>query len=204
MALFKYIRPARIDVIDRCEIRFTQPGALNDPFEFRPQFETLVAEAEVMAKLAATPVDIEPILRQAYAMLSEEQRSQMPYESAARFARSCMETSEARLLASASVLMFLRSMNDGAPRIREQIYDVLNDSVGILSLSEIPDDDIMWAHYAESHTGMVLGFDETHAFFNRRRSENDEFYFLRKVNYQDTPPAPVLSKLAATNGFWIG
>lgn len=30
---------------------------------------------------------------------------------------------------------------------------------GVLCLSEIPDDILMWAHYASAHTGCVLGFD---------------------------------------------
>ena len=42
----------------------------------------------------------------------------------------------------------------------------------------------------DSHRGILVGFDERHHFFNRRRSENDEFYFLRKVVYADIPPAP--------------
>jgi hypothetical protein len=46
----------------------------------------------------------------------------------------------------------------------------------------------MWAHYADRHTGLVLCFDEQHTFFNRRRTENDEFYFVRKVRYSDGPP----------------
>lgn len=46
----------------------------------------------------------------------------------------------------------------------------------------------MWAHYTASHTGLALGFDEQHPFFNRRRTENDEFYFVRKVRYSDDPP----------------
>jgi len=45
----------------------------------------------------------------------------------------------------------------------------------------------MWAHYADSYTGLVLCFDEQHEFFNRRRSENDEFYFVRRVVYSDRP-----------------
>jgi hypothetical protein len=87
------------------------------------------------------------------------------------------------------VLTFLRSMRDIAPPVCASIYEALNRSVGILSLTEVPDDLLMWAHYADSHRGILVGFDERHAFFNRRRSDNDEFYFLRKVVYADLPPA---------------
>jgi hypothetical protein len=32
-----------------------------------------------------------------------------------------------------------------------------------------------------------LCFDERHTFFNRRRTESDEFYFTRKVHHSDGP-----------------
>lgn len=79
-------------------------------------------------------------------------------------------------------------MRDGAAPIRQAIHRAFNENVGILSLSEISDNDLMWAHYADRHNGLVLCFDEQHTFFNRRRTENDEFYFVRKVRYSDDPP----------------
>ena len=69
MPLFKYIRPERIDVIEQLEIRFTQPDALNDPFELRPHFESIVAETDVLAHLPQTPVDLRPMGRHSYASL---------------------------------------------------------------------------------------------------------------------------------------
>jgi hypothetical protein len=46
----------------------------------------------------------------------------------------------------------------------EGLLGALSNSVGILSLSENPTDLQMWAHYAESHTGFVIGFDATHGW----------------------------------------
>jgi hypothetical protein len=86
-------------------------------------------------------------------------------------------------------------MKGMAPLVCEKIHEALSRSVGILSLTEVPDDPIMWAHYAESHRGILVGFDEKHVFFNRRRSGNDECYFLRKVVYADVPPAPSIPAL---------
>jgi len=39
----------------------------------------------------------------------------------------------------------------------------------ILSLSKINDNRLMWSHYADSHRGMVLGFDSIHPFFSAWR-----------------------------------
>jgi len=37
-ALFKYVHPDRIDILDKSLIRFTQPSLFNAPFEFCPAF----------------------------------------------------------------------------------------------------------------------------------------------------------------------
>jgi hypothetical protein len=187
MTLFKYIRPERIDVIENLEVRFTQPDALNDPFELRPHFESIVAEADVLANFPQTPTDLRPMVGQAYSMLSEEQRAMLPLDVAMQAVEAFMATDEARQATAQGLEIFLRSMRDGAVTIREAIYGAFNDNVGILSLSAIADNELMWAHYADSHSGLVLCFDEKHSFFNRRRTENDEFYFLREVRYSDRP-----------------
>jgi hypothetical protein len=38
MIIYKYLPPSRIDVLENSRIRFTQPAALNDPFETFPCF----------------------------------------------------------------------------------------------------------------------------------------------------------------------
>jgi hypothetical protein len=44
MALYKYLTPARLDVLERRRIRFTQPAAFNDPFEFKPYIESAASQ----------------------------------------------------------------------------------------------------------------------------------------------------------------
>ena len=65
-------------------------------------------------------------------------------------------------------LEFLRKHNEipasiSRRNLREQIVGILKHDIshkyGIFCLSEIPDDLLMWAHYARSHEGCVLGFD---------------------------------------------
>jgi len=186
MTLFKYIRPERIDVIRNLEIRFTQPDALNDPFELQPHFDSIVAEADILTNLSESPVDLRPMVMQAYEMLPELKA--IPLHFAMRAVEEFMATDDARQATAEGLRIFLESMRDGAAPIRQAIYRAFNENVGILSLSEISDNDLMWAHYADRHTGLVLCFNEQHTFFNQRRSENDEFYFIRKVRYSDDPP----------------
>jgi hypothetical protein len=46
MALYKYLIPARLDVLERRRIRFTQPAAFNDPFEFKPYIESAASQEQ--------------------------------------------------------------------------------------------------------------------------------------------------------------
>ena len=53
MILYKYLQPARLDVLKHRRIRFTQPGDFNDPFEFRPRIKEAASDAEVKAYVEA-------------------------------------------------------------------------------------------------------------------------------------------------------
>ena len=44
--LYKYLAPERIDVLQKRLVRFTPPGAFNDPFEFRPVLKTLASDSQ--------------------------------------------------------------------------------------------------------------------------------------------------------------
>ena len=47
MILYKYLPPARADLLKHRRIRFTQPGDFNDPFEFRPKICEVASDADV-------------------------------------------------------------------------------------------------------------------------------------------------------------
>ena len=47
------------------------------------------------------------------------------------------------------------------------------DIYGILSLTERNDSLLMWAHYARDHSGMVIGFDPRHEFFDASKSSKE-------------------------------
>ena len=49
MAVYKYVSPERIDVLQNCRVRYTQPRYLNDPFELRPHFSDLMGREELRA-----------------------------------------------------------------------------------------------------------------------------------------------------------
>lgn len=193
MALYKYFPPQRVDVVARLEIRFTQPGALNDPFELRPRFETLFSQAELLEGLSSLPSTLGEMVPQAYAMLSEEQRAGFSLEDARRALQGFLATPEARASVASGLRALLPLFHAGASDLRDELYSLFDRNVGILSLTEKIDSTLMWSHYADSHRGFAVEFDELHSFFSRRRSESDEFYHLRSVVYTDSGPPESLS-----------
>ena len=60
--LYKYLSPERIDVLQNKQIRFTQPEALNDPFELKPLFEELLPESAIEEALSPSMEFLEPSL----------------------------------------------------------------------------------------------------------------------------------------------
>lgn len=80
------------------------------------------------------------------------------------------------------------SMNDpleclvGAPTSDQRLRDKLISRYAFCSLSEKPDDLLMWSHYADAHTGFVLGLE----------IPEDVDGHLLKVNYvENVAPIPI-------------
>lgn len=60
-----------------------------------------------------------------------------------------------------------------------------SDQWGVLTLTEEPDNLLMWAHYADDHQGFVIEFDGGHPFFDRRQTDEERFRRLHKVTYSE-------------------
>ncbi len=68
------------------------------------------------------------------------------------------------------------------------LIEALARGVGILSLTESADSFLMWAHYAKSHEGFVIGFKTTDPFFSRSGARRDAVHDFRKVRYSKRRP----------------
>ncbi len=56
-------------------------------------------------------------------------------------------------------------------------------NVGVLCLTEDSGNTLMWAHYADCHRGVTIGFDAEHAFFASPKSPADFLQFLTPIFY---------------------
>lgn len=188
MILYKYLQPARSDLLKHRRIRFTQPGDFNDPFEFRPKIRDLASDAEMRAYV-------------------EDHFEQLVGEELAKYGALTHLLPQANLrgllLKQKSMLPALFQFLEPAAiqRLSPMIDEFLNLNVGILCLSEVRNSILMWGHYTENHQGFVIGFDADHPFFSKRRSDKDEFGFLRRVDY--TLKRPQVTLTDTTSSAWF-
>lgn len=209
MAIYKYVSEERIDILQNLLIRFTQPSEFNDPFEANPFLKALtdhdticdllngmhLNEADIFASL-------EKKVEEQYHEATRKSQVQLPpwadvkknllnKDNILPHMRNLIPEYEQmgkNLLESILRLDSKESRQFVLPNIRESI----DKTVGILSLTERPDNLLMWAHYSSNHTGFVIQFDETHSFFDRRTEPNELRRYLKKVIYLDQRPETVL------------
>lgn len=187
MSLYKYLAPTSLDVLENRVIRFTQPAAFNDPFEFRPCIESAVSQAHLRDYVEQ---NFEAILKRElkeYPILSS-----LPYEGTAELLP---------LLKSQIPALFQLLQPQYLPSVSSAIDSGFNNNVGVLRLSEVRDSLLMWGHYSENHQGFLIGFDQDHPFFSIRRGPDDEFGFLRQVKYCGNRPRVNLAHTAGTEWF---
>ncbi len=180
MVLYKYLTPVRLDVLRHKRVRFTQPGDFNDPFEFRPQIQS-----------AASADDVRAYVEEHFETLVDQE-----LEKYGGLARLVAGTNVRELLLRQKAMLpeLFRLLQPQVLRgVAPAIDAFLNLNVGVLCLSEVRDSILMWGHYTDNHRGLVIGFDSTHPFFARRRTESDEFGFLRQVIYQVHRPQVTLT-----------
>lgn len=84
----------------------------------------------------------------------------------------------------AAVRSFLRDHGNELSRPSElfEKFEKQLAQVGVFSLSECPDNQLMWAHYAASHTGLAIGFGSVSG------SKLTSSEHTLKVVYSDTKP----------------
>jgi hypothetical protein len=179
--LYKYVEADRVDILVNKSIRFTQPSALNDPFELQPLFEELFTEDDLKSLTNPSFEVIEQGLRKEYSKLPAEQRSQMSVKQLIEAVRANPKLLEMQLKKIEPEIR--KAMVKLTPGVQKMLSDALQTRVGLLSLSESIEQPLLWAHYSAAHKGFAIEFDAAHSFFDRRRSENDELFHLRKVKY---------------------
>lgn len=179
-ALFKYLPPSRISVLQDLLIRFTQASSLNDTLEFRPPI-----------KGVAAPEELEDIAREGLTPALWSGTSSQNKKIAGRL---CPGLSEllGEIFLQAFTKKTARQIEYRHTRNPDAAFKEADRSFGIFSLSETPTDVRMWGHYADGGRGFLIEFDPKHSWFHGKREERDSFRHLRQVNYVVSRPIKYL------------
>jgi DUF2971 family protein len=164
--LYKYCDPRGVDVLDRLRLKVTPPDRFNDPFEFTPQMRGLSSEESLRYVLNQNA------MREIYPKLVESGRFS---GSLAAFEHEVGRRSPD--LAKALIETFPQI----AEYFRRGFVDTISKTFGVICLSTICDDILMWGHYTNSHTGMVIGFAREHDFWQRSELQRVEYSTNRAI-----------------------
>lgn len=153
--LYKYVSPAGLDILVNQRIKATPPNRFNDAFEFQPLFEGKPSRAMVRHHI----LDKETLREQYHSdvIAGRTVESFKQYKTRIRGLRRSIAPEVADLVA--------RQLDER----RHTMVDRLSSQIGIICFTATPTSLLMWAHYASSHTGLVIGFDVRHPVFEQTK-----------------------------------
>src|SRR5207302_2679902 len=127
----------------------------------KPFYERFVDEVALRNTLKETsPVEYDKRVVDQYAKLPAEVRAVLPINSI-----PTMDEALSLFFSLAGGML-----DDCIPMASEMLSKNINKHIGVLCLTEVPDSQLMWSHYAGSHKGFVIEFDSQHSYFNQRRT----------------------------------
>ncbi|MDZ4251787.1 MAG: DUF2971 domain-containing protein [Sulfuritalea sp.] len=176
MELYKYFNAeVGLKVLETGLIRFSPARAFNDPFEMKPNIIGLAPSDQLDESMREKNPDV---IKDEYEKSHVCIKSAMPFEEYLRFRTEPIPGIQAGVTTSAQWL---------SPFLRMALEERIEMSIGVLCLTDSDRNLTMWAHYADSHKGVVIGFDTSHAFFSSNDAGSGQPCHLKEVTYCDRP-----------------
>jgi hypothetical protein len=193
LSLFKYVDPGRVQILQNHLIRFSQISVLNDPFEMRPYFEDIARDDEAVMRVQG--IEREIVLRGAYSRMLQANPTAMRRQWLtvdAFLVEAAQNPGVIDSLMEQSTAQALDEYRADMPAARARHTNTIDNTVGVLSLTETPNNLLMWAHYARNHQGFVIEFDTDQEPFASARVSPPGFGHLGPVVYsQDSAPSSI-------------
>ncbi len=171
-SVFKYVPRQRVDIILNERIAFTPPNRFDDGLDVNPQFKP-VTDATYLRKQA-----------------KEAQRKHIKSLPRGQRPRSKQERRELR---AGAVEHFRMQAQEFATHMEGQLQNRISMEFGVLCLSEVHDEDLIWKESANNHSGFVIEYETAHSSFQ-------EMGQLVQVDY--VPCRPIYDPVKGTKGFW--
>lgn len=187
MLLYKYFDGKIKKIFTEKTIRFSQPESFKDPFELKPVINSIADESFIDNYFAE---NLKKLINHELKKYQNHLKNKL---TDIQLEKLCNE-----LYKSNKPAIMLASQKN-ASLASNLINRESNNEIGVLCLTETKDNLLMWSHYANSHKGFCICFDSTNHFFNRKRSDKDEFYHLRKVVYVESRPRKSMTEMNGTD-----
>lgn len=180
--LYKYLPSDRQSFLTDGLLRFSQPSALNDPFECFPALPHSVAE-EGLVHVRKMLLDL-PASELRGASRGEVRKQKRDY-----------------LKRAHQKLRDLPTAGQFRQEFLEKGLANIDAKLGILSLSRRWNSSLMWAHYTSSHTGFCVGVDRNHDYFQQPNKGSDGDFFCMPVQYSDKRPNIEFRQLSPSDAY---
>ena len=148
--LFKYLPPERVDVLENLRIRFSPLRSLNDPFESMPLVDTTEQREQLVQE---TLQELDELWTNAH----QDDKTDDNFRQLEEARAGALELIDRRL--------------DSA-EVGKSLIDLIGSKLGILSLCRTEVSLLMWSHYTNEGKGFVIGFDDSHPFFQELSASN--------------------------------
>lgn len=142
-------------LLHQCIMYFPSPATFNDPFDCKTLFDLSNITDEDWRKFLSNAL--------------KEQQPALSHDEHEKTLNATMRTGEFRLKEWQQ-----RTHSDWLRHLRE-----FNDALGVKCFSKYADNILLWSHYADAHSGVVLQFD--YAVLKN-------WQYCQEVNYTDTFP----------------
>jgi hypothetical protein len=194
--IYKYYPVDRRDFFKRSQIRFSPRSALDDPFEMTERWRDISTEglknyvrSRVEPGLPRVFADAPLLARKAKEHLAE--KGIFVDAQQERQLQQWFESDEGRQYVSnqlpqaqAQTEVALQYIFSNIEAQFQTFVDGFVADTGVLSLTEDPLNEMMWAKYASGGAGFVVGLDAHHKFFLGKDASASK-NLLRKVMYTD-------------------
>jgi hypothetical protein len=150
--LYKYCDTRGADILRKLRLKITPPNRFNDPFEFAPRMKPSVRRREARRLVRDKGSE---------RALFEKMTAQGQFTGNFKKFKKLVRPQRGKM-----VQAVVAGYADVAADFRRDFIDLVSSEFGLLCLSAVRDNILMWSHYGRSHTGLVIGLDGRHALLS--------------------------------------
>jgi len=164
--VYKYCDPRGTDILLKLRLKITPPNRFNDPFEFAPRIQPTVARKE------------------ARRLVKDRQSERAMFEKMKATGQFTGNFKTFKKLTRLNREKMVQAVMTGYPHVaadfRKDNLDMVSREFGLLCLSSVRENILMWSHYGQGHTGLVIGLDGGHKLLSSNEPRLVEVEYLKE------------------------